>query len=276
MEHVGVDPVCLGGDVIRMLALQGLQLDANLEELLEVQPGVVVAAGEGRDHALGRGLARAPGQWRERRVEHRGPGLHRGHVGHRRHPARAVRVDDDGQPGRLAQRRDQLPGDLGAQQPGGVLYHDVVDAHLDQALGQPAPQLQPVDRADRVAQRALGPALRLPRRPDRDLHVAEVVQGVEDAEDVDPAVRRGRDEELHRVVGVVAVPHQVLAPDQGLYRSVRSRLVQPAQVVPGVLAELQIGLEGRAAEGLHREQADGVQLPGDGEDLVTAEPTAQQ
>jgi hypothetical protein len=133
-----------------------------------------------------------------------------------------------------------------------------------------------VGRADRVAEGALDAPFRLPRRPDRHLHVAEVVERVEDAEDVDAAVRGGLHEELHRVVGVVAVSDQVLAPYQCLDRGVGCRLTQPVQVLPGVLSELQVGLISRAPERLHREQADGVQLPGDGEDLVAAQPAAEQ
>ena len=69
---------------------------------------------------------------------------------------------------------------------------------------------------------------------------------------------------------------QVLTADQGLDRGVGGGAPQLTQVLPRVLAELQVGLEGRAAERLHGGHADRVQLAGDREDLPGPEPAAQE
>jgi hypothetical protein len=75
------------------------------------------------------------------------------------------------------------------------------------------------------------------------------------------------DEELDRVIRVVAMTDQVLAAHQGLQRRVRRRLPEGAQVVPGIVAHAEVGLEGGAAERLDRVEADGVHLLRDRQDL---------
>ena len=57
-----------------------------------------------------------------------------------------MRVNVDWNLDDLLERGHQLPGGLGAQQPRGVLDHDVVTAHVDQPLGERAPQLEAVGR----------------------------------------------------------------------------------------------------------------------------------
>lgn len=69
------------------------------------------------------------------------------------------------------------------------------------------------------------------------LHVARVVHGIEDAEDVHAVFDGALDEALHHVVGVVAVAEQVLAAEQHLQRGLGHRLFQLAQADPRVLAE---------------------------------------
>ncbi|EHC70798.1 hypothetical protein LTSEJOH_0135, partial [Salmonella enterica subsp. enterica serovar Johannesburg str. S5-703] len=49
-------------------------------------------------------------------------------------------------------------------------------------------------------------------------HIARVVHGVEDAEDVHTVFHRALDEAFHHVIGVVAVAEQVLAAQQHLQR----------------------------------------------------------
>src|SRR5713101_2344932 len=171
-------------------------------------------------------------------------------------------VDVDRDLDRLLQSGHQLPRRLRAQQPGRVLDDDVVGAHVDQSLRERAPKLDAVGWGDCVAQRALHPLLGLERGSDRGLHVAEVVQRVEDAEDVDSVFGRVLDEELDRVVGEVAIGDQVLAADEGLDRSVRRRLVQLAEVSPWIFAPPHLRLEGGAAERLHRGKPDGIHLAG--------------
>ena len=185
-------------------------------------------------------------------------------------------MDVDGHLHDLLERGDELPGRLRAQQARGVLDHDLVAAHVDQALGERAPQLDAVRGRHRVTQGSLHLLLRLQRGTDRGFHVAQVVEGVENSEHVDALFGRVLDEELDDIVGEVAIRNQVLTADQRLDRRVRGRFVQLAQVGPWILAAPHLGLEGRPAERLHGDEAETIHLGRDGHDLVAAQMAAEQ
>ena len=187
-----------------------------------------------------------------------------------------MRVNVDRHLDDLLQRGHQLPGCLRAQQPRRVLDDDFVTAHVDQAFGKRAPQLEAVGRGDRVAQRALHPLLRLHGGGDRRLHVAEVVEGVEDAKDIDAVLGRVLDEQLDGVVGEVAVGDEILSANQGLDRRMWRRLVQLAQVCPRIFAAPHLGLKGGAAERFHRDKSERVHLGGNRHDFVAAQVAAKE
>ena len=91
--------------------------------------------------------------------------------------------------------------------------------------------------------------------------MARVVEGVEDAEDVDAVLRGELDEAAEDVVGVVPVAEDVLAPEEHLEGRLAPGL-DLAQALPGVLAQkAQADVEGRAApafEGIVARRIDGV------------------
>ena len=84
------------------------------------------------------------------------------------------------------------------------------------------------------------------------------------------------DEQLNGVVGEVAVGDEILAANQGLDRRMWCRLVQLAQVGPGIFATPHLGLEGGAAERLHRDESERVHLGGHRHDLVAAQVAAEK
>ncbi len=53
-------------------------------------------------------------------------------------------------------------------------------------------------------------------RADGGAHIAEIIQGIEDAKDLDPVLDGQADELFHHIVGVVAVPDQVLPAKEHL------------------------------------------------------------
>src|SRR5439155_1239716 len=136
-------------------------------------------------------------------------------------------------------------------------------------------ELEVVRRRDGVAQRALDLLLRLERGGDRRLHVAEIVERIEDPKDVNPGLRRVLDEQLDCVIGEVARGDEVLAADERLDRRVRRRPVQLAKKVPGVFMDPELGLESRAAKCFHGGKTDGVHLGRDRNDLIGAEVSAE-
>ena len=86
---------------------------------------------------------------------------------------------------------------------------------------------------------------------ERSLQIAEIVQGVEDADDVDAVLDGQLDELLDHVVVVVLVAQQVLAAQQHLQAGVGHMLLDVAQPLPGILAQIaEAGIEGGAAPAL--------------------------
>ena len=176
----------------------------------------------------------------------------------------------------LLKCRDQLPSRLRTEQSRRVLDHDLVAAHVHEAFRHGAPQLEVVRRRDRVAERALHPLLGLQCGRDRSLHVAEVVKGVENAEDVDSVLGRVLDEELDHVIRKVPFRDQILAADQGLDRRVRRCLVQLAEKFPRVLVDDKLYFKRGTAKRFHGRKAKGIHLRGDGYDLLGPQIAAEK
>ena len=163
------------------------------------------------------------------------------------------------------------------QNAGHVLDGDGVNAGLQQLFGEVEPGLQGVRRAGGVRKRTLGVGAVAADRLQGGLHVARVVHGIEDAEDVHAVFDGALHEALHHVVGVVAVAEQVLAAEQHLQRGLRHRLFQLAQADPRVLAEkADAGVKGGAAPALKGAVADVVQLSGNGQHIVETQTGGEQ
>ena len=106
-----------------------------------------------------------------------------------------------------------------------------------------------------VADRRLAQLARLAHGVDRDAHVLDPVQRVEDAEQVDAGARRLLDEVAHDVVGIVRVADRVRRAQQHLQQQVRHRRAQLVQPLPRTfLQEAHRHVEGRAAPAFDREQ----------------------
>ncbi len=187
----------------------------------------------------------------------------------------AVQVQGDGKA--FFDFADQLKGGAGGENAGHVFNRDGVDAGLQQLFGEVEPGLQGVGRAGGVAQGALGVGAVAAHRLQGGLHVARVVHGVEDAEDVHAVFDGALHEAFDHVVGVVTVAEQVLAAEQHLQRGFRHRLFQLAQADPRVLAEeADAGVEGGPAPALQRAVADVVKLSGDGEHIIETQTGGEQ
>ena len=82
--------------------------------------------------------------------------------------------------------------------------------------------------------------------------IAEVVQRVEDADDVDAVLYRELNELLDHVVVIVLVAQKVLAAQEHLEPRVRHSLADLAESLPRILAEIaEAGIEGGAAPALN-------------------------
>ena len=83
-----------------------------------------------------------------------------------------------------------------------------------------------------IADRAFANLVRLQHRVHRDAHVFNPVQGVENAEHVNPGGGGLFDEGLHDVVGVCGIAHAIRTAQQHLRHQVRHGGAQIAQALP--------------------------------------------
>ncbi len=236
--------------------------------LLQIQTGVPRGALQRGHQGLGGRLGRAVGKGAEGGVHD----VHAGIGGHQqRHIAGAggvVGVQVDGHADGLLQRLNQGVGLHGQQQVGHVLDADGVGAHLLQLAGQLDEVRLVMDGGDGVAQGRLHLAAVLLGGADGRLQIAHVVEGVEDADDVDAVFHALAAEGVHHVVGVVLVAQDVLAAVEHLQLGVLHVLADGAQPLPGVLVQkTHAGVKGGAAPALQGVVADAVQLLQGGQHL---------
>ena len=254
-----------------------LEVLGHLEQLLEVEAAVVGRPRErGDDHLSGR-LRVAEGERHGGGVDDVDAGLDGLEVGHRSQPADVVAVQLDRDLELRLQAADELLGVERREQRRHVLDADGVGAHVDEPVRDVHVVVKGVHRRDRVDDGALEVLAGLLDRRGGGLVVADVVEGVEDAEDVHAVLRRLVDEPAHDVVAVVTVADEVLAAQQHLQRRAHDVLLDEAQALPRVLVqEAQRRVEGGAAPALERVEADGVHELEDGDHLGRVHPRRPQ
>jgi hypothetical protein len=198
-------------------------------------------------------------------------------VGRRAHAGRRVRLHRDRHAARFLEPRHELERDIRPQQPRHVLDADRVDAEILDALAHVDVGVDRVHGAHGVRDRALRVLAHAQSRLDGGFEIAEVVQRVEDPEHVDAGFGRALDERFDDVVGVVPVAEQILAAQQHLLARSRHGLLELPQPVPRILAEVtDAGVERGAAPRLDRPESDGVELLGDRQHVVDAQPSREQ
>ncbi len=248
-----------------------------LEQQVEVEAGVVEAFLErGGDH-LHRGVRVAEGQRRMGRV---GDGRARfrrlDDVG-RCHAAHVMAVDVHRQADLGIERLDHALGAVRRQHARHVLDGDGVGAQVLELLAVLKVAVERVHRRERVGDGAL--EVRPAGLDGLGVvdDVADVVQGVEHAEHLDAVAVRRSDEVIDDVLGVVLVPHQVLAAREHRQRRVGGVRLDGAQAFPGVLVqEAQARVECRTTPGLDGPVAYLVHLRQDGQHLAYLHPRGPQ
>ena len=107
--------------------------------------------------------------------------------------------------------------------------------------------------------------------------VADIVQRVEDAEDVDAVGGGPFDEPFQHIVGIMAIADEVLPAQQHLELGIGHGGAQRAEPFPGIFfEEAQAGVEGGAAPDFQRPIADGVELLGDGQHVFRPHARGQE
>ena len=175
-------------------------------QAVDIDVRIVDAVLQGHDHRFRRRLAGDFAEWRQGRVDDVDTGFDGLHIGHFAEAARAVRVQFNRHGQVLLEHADQVVCVIRRQQAGHILDADGVDAHVLQFLGDLGERFHRMDRADGIDQGALDvDGFRVFRRLDGRFQVARVVEGVEDADDVDTVIDGAVDEFVDDVIGIMAV-----------------------------------------------------------------------
>ncbi|VGP39343.1 hypothetical protein SB00094_01725 [Klebsiella variicola subsp. tropica] len=222
------------------LAFEGVVLLTHLAEvrrdalqLVDIEAGVVLSTGEGGHQRLGGRVAVGGAHRGDGGIHAVDPGFNGLQQSHLRHPGGGVTVQVQGDVVAFFDFAHQLIRRARREDAGHIFNRNGVDAGFQQLFGEVEPGLQGVGRAGGVRKRALGVGAVAADSLQGGLHVARVVHGIEDAEDVHAVFDGALDEALHHVIGVVAVAEQVLAAEQHLQRGFRHRLFQLAQGTHG-------------------------------------------
>ncbi|VVB72330.1 Uncharacterised protein [uncultured archaeon] len=198
-------------------------------------------------------------------------------VAHLRHAAGAVSVKIYGEADLLLDLPDQVVGILRGDQSRHILDADGIAAQLCQLNRKQGELLVSVHRAQCIADSALHVLFHFLGCSDRSLHVADVVHGIEDPEDIDAVCGRLLHKSIHNIVGIMSVSDQILSAKQHLHRSVWHGLLQRPKPLPRVFIQIpNAGIECRSAPHFQREESNLVHLLRNGEHVSGSHPGGQE
>ena len=262
-QHLGIQQAA--GQ--RFLA-DGAEIIRHFQQKFFVQAGIVRGAAEGARHDFGGGLAGAQGEGAHGGVDDVCAGFDAAHVAHGGHTAGVVGVELDRDFNGLLQGFDQFLRFIGDQQAGHVLHTDGVGAHVFHGLGEVREIFHGIGFAEGIGNGSLDVAAVFLGGVHGGLQIAQIVQRVKDADDVDAVVQGFFHEVIHHVIRVVAVAQDVLGAEQHLQFGFFEAGAELAQAVPGVFVqEAERGIEGGAAPAFHGVVTHFVHFFDDGEHL---------
>ena len=245
-RHLAVDA--------RVVRADDLPVAVDRLELFDVHLRLARVVGERLDEGRHGRLARAVGEGARGDIDDVDAGLCCLGVGVERAAATLVAVQVNRQVDSILEGRDQGVGRFWLQEAGHILDGDDVGTGLFHLLGEIRVVLQRVLLAAivkdiaRVAEGRLRELALLTDFVNRQRHVVELVQAVEDAEDIDAVLGREGEELAHDFRRIVRVADGVGAARQHLEQDVRRSLAHLAQALPRVLVEETVGdIERRAA-----------------------------
>ena len=111
------------------------------------------------------------------------------------------------------------------------------------------------------------------RGADGCLQVSRVVQRVENAQDIHPAIRCAADEDFDQVIGETRVLHDVLPSQQHPMRSFRCALFQRRDALERILSEIaETGIDRRPAPSFQLVKPECIEVGQRGEHLLGPHP----
>ena len=180
-----------------ILDARRLPIGAELANHRRIEAGVALAVAQGLHDRAEAGLRCRARHGIDGRVDGVDPGFGRREHGRRRYPRRVMRVQMQRQAARLPQGLDEHARAGGPQQARHVLDREDMAAGPFQLLGDADIIVERIfgaigiENVARVADRALGELAGLAHGIDRDTHVLDPVEAIENAEEIDARWRRG-------------------------------------------------------------------------------------
>ena len=249
----------------------------DLLEGFGVQAGLIAHLAQHIAHGLRGRLGGAAGKAGDGTVQNIRARLRRLEQGHGAGAGGAVGMDHHGDGEILLQGGDQLKGRLGAHDARHVLDADGLTAHLLQLPAQLHEHLQIVDGAGGIAEGPGHMRAALQALIHCHLNIAQVVQSVEDADDVDAVFHALAHESPDDIVGIMLIAQQVLAPQQHLQLGILHMAADGAQPLPGILVQIaQAAVKGSAAPALQRVISGLIHLFQDGQKISRGHPGRHQ
>ncbi len=109
------------------------------------------------------------------------------------------------------------------------------------------------------------------------LHVADIVQRIEYAEDIDAIFMRCSNEFIHNIVRIMTVTDKVLSPEEHLDRRVLQFSFEVAEPIPGIVIQKpDTGIKGRPSPGFNRKKTALIEIPCQREHVLRTEPGRDQ
>ena len=251
--HVGLERGVLGP--------HHLPVVGDLPDTGGVEAGVARLSPERFHHGAETGLRGEPRKAVHREVDGIDARLHRGEHARPGDARRIVGMEMHRKPGLFLQRLDQLTRGGGLDEPRHVLDAENVGARFAELAGHAeivvavVPATVGSVQIPGVANGRLADPPGLEHRVDRDPHVLDRVQGVEDAEEVDPGGGGPGHEPSDHVVRIIRVANCVRGAHQHLEKDVGDARAQAPEPLPRTLAEeAQRHVERRSSPAFEREE----------------------
>ena len=163
------------------------------------------------------------------------------------------------------------------QEPGHVFNTEGVGSQILQLFRHVDKTVDAVDGTDCIADGSFDMFAARFHFPHGPLDVADIVQGVEDAEDIDAVGGRPFNEPFQYIVGIVPIADQVLPAEQHLELGIGHGGAQCAKPFPGIFFEkAQTRIEGGATPDFERPIADSIELLGDGQHVFRPHAGSQE
>jgi len=163
------------------------------------------------------------------------------------------------------------------QEPGHVFDAERVGSQILQLFGHVDEPVDAVDRTDRIADGGFDMFATGFDFLHGPFDVADIVQCVEDAKDIDAIGGGPFDEPFQHVVGIMPIADQILSSKQHLELGVGHGGAQRAESFPGVFfQEAEARIERGATPDFERPIAHGVEFLGDGQHILRSHARGQE